>query len=604
MTTELLIKGFFALIFSGMLAWVVFDRDSDSSMDSNRQRYLPYVNSVLLPVTVLTMLICALILFDAETALQMTLAFCFGVFLHICLYYLLLMPALPFLRRHISARACAILWMIPNYLYFTQMSYMQLPEPYWVIEVPFPLVCTALAVWLVGFLAVLGWKIVSHLTFRAHILRDASPVADPAVLEIWRQEVEDARFRKPKFKLVTSPNIQTPLSVGLFRRSIRVVLPERKYTPSELKLIFRHELIHIGHEDAWNKFFLVFCSAMCWFNPLMWMAMRKSSEDLELNCDETVLQHSDDETKRQYADLLLRTAGDEQGFTTCLSASASALRYRLKNVVDPKKKHPGALVVGLVFFLLCMSCGYVALAYGEETGAELIYQSRDPAQYVLRSGRGDDFICTDEAALHQYLSALRMERIAGNYSYNQEETSLTLVFDTPEGALVLTMSDRYMKLFPLYGKANSQHYYLPDGTDWDALSEYMVECPALNVHVTRTDDEYRHSFTASLFRISLVNENEAEILYEMDPLESPNGIYGYSADKAFFSFDLPLNGDCTVEIIPLEGGSGRTITIGEQSMPFSLPEEPTRYIVHGEFRGSDGKSYELEYQFEIGNISA
>lgn len=36
MTTEVLIKGFFALIFSGMFAWMVFDRDSDSNMDSNR----------------------------------------------------------------------------------------------------------------------------------------------------------------------------------------------------------------------------------------------------------------------------------------------------------------------------------------------------------------------------------------------------------------------------------------------------------------------------------------------------------------------------------------------------------------------------------------
>ena len=43
MTTEVLIKGFFALIFSGMFAWMVFDRDSDSNMDSNRQRYFPYI---------------------------------------------------------------------------------------------------------------------------------------------------------------------------------------------------------------------------------------------------------------------------------------------------------------------------------------------------------------------------------------------------------------------------------------------------------------------------------------------------------------------------------------------------------------------------------
>ena len=465
-------KGFFALIFSGMFAWAIFERDSDSNMDSNRQRYLPYISGLLLPFCILSILSMALIFMDIENAMQITLAFCFGVFLHICLYYLLLMPALPFLRRHISARACAVLWMLPNYLYITQMNYMRLPAPRWVIEVPLALVQVLLAVWLIGFVAVLGWKVGSHLTFRTRILRDASPITDPAVLAVWDQEIKSARFRKPKFKLVVSPTIQTPLSVGLFQRSIRVVLPERAYTPEELSLIFRHELIHIGREDAWNKFFLVFCSAMCWFNPLMWVAIKRSSEDLELSCDETVLLCSDEGTKRRYADLLLKTAGDEQGFTTCLSASANALRYRLKNVVNPEKKPSGALVVGLIFFLLCMSCGYVALAWEESTGADVIYQSRPLEQYGLMSTNWDDLTCTDEAALHRYLSAQPMERISGNYSFDGQEPSLSLLLHTPEGLLSITLSDRFLKLVPLYDRTEVQYYYLPDGTDWDALRAY------------------------------------------------------------------------------------------------------------------------------------
>lgn len=601
MTTEVLTKGFCALLFSGAFAWVIFDRDSNSN-NSSRQRYLPYVSGLLLPLCMLALLCVGLIRLNREHAMQILLAFCFGVFLHICLYYLLLMPALPFLRRHISARACAVLWMLPNYLYLTQMSYMQLPEPRWVIEAPSILVQALLILWLIGFLAVLGGKIISHLIFRARILRDASPVTDSAVLAVWRQEVEAARFRDPKFDLVVSPCIQTPLSVGLFQRAIRVVLPERTYTPEELSLIFRHELIHIGREDSWNKFFLVFCAAMCWFNPLMWMAIRRSSEDLELSCDETVLLDSDDDTKRQYADLLLKTAGDEQGFTTCLSASANALRYRLKSVVAPKEKPSGALVVGLVFFLLCMSCGYVALAYGESTGAEIIFESRPPEEYVLRSTGWNDYICTDEAALNHYLSTLRMEHISGNYSFSHEGASLSLIFHAPEGALAVTLSDRYAKLVPLYGEASASYYYLPDGTDWNALSEYLVERPTLNVRVTEADDEFGQDFAASLSYVSLTEGGSTEVLYEMDSREPPNGMIGYPAEQASLFFNLPLNGDCTVEIIPLEGGSSRTVVLNEQCTTLSLPEEPSRYIVRGEFCGKAGKQYRVEFQFELGNI--
>ena len=199
---------------------------------------------------------------------------------------------------------------------------------------------------------VLGWKIFSHLRFRRWLLRGAAEVSDPAVLAVWQAELEWAGEKKPKFRLVTSPQASTPITIGLFPKSVRVVLPQRHYTPDELKLIFRHELVHIGREDAWNKFFVAFCIAMCWFNPLMWMAMGRSSEDLELSCDETVLSGLEEGERRRYADLILRTAGDGRGFTTCLSASASALRYRLKSIVTPGKKASGALLVGAAFILL------------------------------------------------------------------------------------------------------------------------------------------------------------------------------------------------------------------------------------------------------------
>ena len=61
---------------------------------------------------------------------------------------------------------------------------------------------------------------------------------------------------------------------------------------------------------------------------------------------ETVLLDADSSVKRQYAGLLLKTAGDERGFTTCLSASAGALRYRLKRpegppAIGPAEPTPG-----------------------------------------------------------------------------------------------------------------------------------------------------------------------------------------------------------------------------------------------------------------------
>ena len=71
---------------------------------------------------------------------------------------------------------------------------------------------------------------------------------------------------------------------------------------------------------------MVFCTAMCWFNPLMWVAMRKSADDFELSCDESVLLAQPQPVRRQYAELLLRPAGDARGVATSQSATASAQR--------------------------------------------------------------------------------------------------------------------------------------------------------------------------------------------------------------------------------------------------------------------------------------
>lgn len=326
----------------------------------------------------------------------------------------------------------------------------------------------------------MGWKIFSHLRFRKWLLRGAEVVADPDVLTVWEAEKARAGVENPEFHLVTSDRTDTPLTIGLFAKHVRVVLPKRHYTSQELELIFRHELVHIGREDAWNKFFLAFCTAMCWFNPLMWLAMRKSSEDMELSCDETVLRGLDEGERRGYADLILRTAGDGRGFTTCLSASASALRYRLKSIMKPGKKLPGAFLVGVVFFLLFLTCGQVGLAYGAETGETHIYQDRQ--DFSLRlvdwadQGAGVSAVCRNEEGLRDDLASLTLLKLAGGYSFEGKEGRLFLLYDAPDAALCVVLWGDYVWVAPYRdgGLLDYDCYYVSGGLDWERLSQFFA----------------------------------------------------------------------------------------------------------------------------------
>ena len=620
MSTEVVLKGFFAGLFSLAFAWSVFSRyDKEIGSESKPeggQRYLPLVFGALLPIFFLILVVLGSHLYGIQDTLKMVLAMCFQIFLHLCVYYVILGLLLPLFRRHISARACAMLWRIPNYLYITEMSYMELPEPLLVIHASSRVVSILFALWIIGFLSVFLWKIGEHLVFRRKILRNAKPVTDKKILEIFQEQIEDAGMvkPKPKFKLITSPDAVTPLTIGLFKRSTRVILPINTYTDEELKLIFRHELIHIGREDSWSKFFMMFCTAMCWFNPLMWIAMKKSAEDTELSCDETVLLDADDDTRKKYADLILNTAGNDRGFTTCLSASASSMRYRLKSIVSPGKKHSGALIVGLMFFILCMTSGYVALAYGEETGAETVFRNYELSSFVadditVSGGQYDSKLDNiDAEALTAYIAGLRTQEMTGNYSFSNDDREVSIWYNTPYGVVLLDLHSNHVRVFYLSDEEDRSYiYHLPDGTDWDYVDSIVPPLPVAEVILSDGTQYGASDLTATVTKLSITNDNGTKVLKDrvLDPHEG-SGIFGsLDYESGTINFSMPLVSPAELLIESWDYKTSYTISqtdLGD-AFAFELPDYPAHFTLTATFQGENG-FYETTFFFNVGDMDS
>lgn len=618
MSQEVFFRGLFSGIMGLAFAWAVFSRQDDEigtdSQDPDRKKYLPYISGSLLPLFLLAVTVMGLFSYGVMDTARMILSMCFSIFLHISLFYLVLILILPVLRKYISARACAMLWLLPNYLYFTNLGYMKLPSPKWIITVPGKLVWILFSAWLAGFVAVLLWKILGHLVFRHKVLKDSVPVSDPNVMALWNRTIEDASMKKPKFKLVISPHVATPLTLGLFNRTVRVVLPEKSYSQKDLELILRHEIIHIGREDAWNKFFLVFCTAMCWFNPLMWIAMRKSAEDLELSCDETVLLNADEEARKRYAMLLLDTAGDERGFTTCLSASANAMRYRLRSVTKPTKRHTGALIVGAIFFLLAMTSGYISLAYDGAPGANRIYSDNSIENYKVRDiTLSDDpyarnYTVLDEPALHAYLAGLDLYHLSGNYSFSDSEKSFTYLMDTPKGTMGLVLYDSAVKVVPLYGNnPDAKGYYVAGGIDWDYLSTIIFEHPAMNIRLTQERDAYGQDSKMLLTKLWKLQDGVRELICENSyPEGEHHGLFTRSPfpTSATFRTTYELAEPMTVLIENWDYTGSYTVTQTDLNGEFTieLPNYPAHYTIRAMLCGKNGQLYEAEFWYNIGDV--
>lgn len=618
MSTDLLLKGFFTGIFSLVFAWAVFsryDREVGSeSTGEEGQRYLPLVSGTLLPTFLLVLLILGLTFYGTASTVKMILTMCFDIFLHIGLYYIVLIIALPFLRNHISARACAMLWLLPNYLYLTQQSYMRVSKPLITLHVSRKAVTILALVWLTGFIAVFGWNIINHLIFRRRILKHVTPVTDPEVLALFRSELEETAIRKPKLQLVITDDAASPLTIGLFRRSTRIILPRKSYSPDELHLIFRHELIHISREDSWAKFFMMFCTAMCWFNPLMWTAMKKSAEDMELSCDETVLLGADDSTRMQYANLILGAAGDDRGFSTCLSASASSMRYRLKSIVKPKKRLTGALMVGLTFFILCMTCGYVSLAYGEDTGATTIFRDHDLTEFTadtitVTGGEytvGLDFVEAD--ALTKYITELSTQEMTGNYSYPDDGPTLSIWYNSPYGAVLVDLQTEYIKVIYLSDEKDMRYvYHLPEPAAWEYIDSIVPPLPTAKVDLSDGTQYGGHDLDATVTKLVRTHDGQEAVLKdrELRTYEGA-GIFGSTAyTDATVTFSMPLLSKVEVLIEAWDYHSGYTLILdaAEGSITFQVPDYPAHYTITASFEGSNGV-YKTSFVFHIGDADS
>lgn len=74
-----------------------------------------------------------------------------------------------------------------------------------------------------------------------------------------------------------------------------------------MELTLDHELTHYRRRDVWRKALALLANAVHWFNPLMWWMVRRVEYDLELACDDAVLQDRGQAGRAVYGRTVLDT---------------------------------------------------------------------------------------------------------------------------------------------------------------------------------------------------------------------------------------------------------------------------------------------------------
>lgn len=136
-------------------------------------------------------------------------------------------------------------------------------------------------------------------------------------------------------RIFTSENVSTPFILGIFRPCI--------YVPTSLdfaalKTVLSHERAHILRRDhLWKPIGFILLSVY-WINPLLWAAYILLCRDIEMACDEKVVENMSEVSRKEYSETLLSLSMPRRMISACPVAFGEVgVKDRIKNVLNYRK---------------------------------------------------------------------------------------------------------------------------------------------------------------------------------------------------------------------------------------------------------------------------
>ncbi|MFG6353002.1 MAG: M56 family metallopeptidase [Oscillospiraceae bacterium] len=197
-------------------------------------------------------------------------------------------------------------------------------------------------VWLVGVSLMTAYFTVSYVRARRRF-RCSSPDNTSAV----RRWLAGQSLHRP-LEVRQSALVSSPLTYGVLRPVILLPDDMERGDETALTYILTHEYIHIRRFDSVAK--LVFAAVLCvhWFNPLAWVMYVLANRDLELSCDEWVMDTLGGREKASYALTLINM---EETRSQCFSLynhfSKLAIEERIEAIMKYKKASILALALAV-----------------------------------------------------------------------------------------------------------------------------------------------------------------------------------------------------------------------------------------------------------------
>ncbi|MGZ9583826.1 M56 family metallopeptidase [Paenibacillus marinisediminis] len=227
-----------------------------------------------------------------------------------------------------------------------------IPEITTVDSITIPQIAALL--WLIGIILFLFYHLTGYQVYKKRVLR-WSYLNQQDQLNLIYQHLADELKIKKQITIMISESIYSPMMMGFLRPIL--LIPNTRYSETDLYYILKHELIHYQRRDMWYKLLLLIANAFHWFNPFVYLMFREASKDLEISCDDEVLKTADYRDRKQYTEVILNGVNEQVKrrhtvLSTDFDGGAKMLKERFFHILNTKRKRRG--IWGFIILILCM----------------------------------------------------------------------------------------------------------------------------------------------------------------------------------------------------------------------------------------------------------
>lgn len=246
-------------------------------------------------------------------------------------------------------------------------------------------------VWLAGCILFVLVHLGSYVVYRRQVMVAGAQVRDREMLRLVRGLSRELGISGP-IPVRTYRGASSPMVLGFFRPIL--VLPDMDFRQEELGFVLRHELTHLKRHDIFVKLLFILANALHWFNPVVYMMRRAAVVDMELSCDESVVQGRGYDDRKAYTETLLATLCRQQRRSTNLSTQfyggKEVMKLRFVNILSRAKKKNGVLLLAVVV-AAALALGMVMGVDADDElpqlqAAEPTAEPSQPTQEVSRGG--------------------------------------------------------------------------------------------------------------------------------------------------------------------------------------------------------------------------